>query len=960
MTRDGAEWARLDALLEAALDLPQAERRQWLDRACAGDPDTRAALERLLKHAEADTGPIQPGAALESSAHAPSSSGDGALAPGGRLGRYEIVSLLGSGGMGHVYRAVDPSLGREVAIKAVSGALHGDAASLRRFEREARVLAALNHPGIATIYGFEQLGGVPYLVLELVAGETLGDRLAKGRLPVAEAVAIARQVAEALEEAHRQGVVHRDLKPSNVMLTPEGRVKLLDFGLAKSPEPGISDQARTLTGVIVGTAPYMSPEQVRAEVVDERADVWAFGCVSYEMLTGRRAFAASQVPDILASVLRDEPDWAALPSETPPALRRLLERCLRKVPRERLQAMGDARLELSELEAASPNAARDDARMRRRVVAVVGLAVVGLLIVALTVRRPSPPPRVLQLSLDLPPQLALDERFAAPFALSPDGARLALVAVEDGRSRLFVREIDEITPRRVGGVDSAWQPFFSPDGRSIAYFDDGKLFRVPVEGGRPVLITAVTVNPRGASWAPDGTIVLAPSQTSGLVRVADGGGAVRPLTELTASRGEETHRWPQVLPDGRHVLFTVVEQDASFDDGELQVASLATGERRTVLKGAAWGRWVESGHLLFARHGRLHAVPFDLERLQAGGAPVVVVDGVRYDVRNGGTHADLAGDAIVYQPARPSLPERHIVGLDAAGAISRFTERPRVFRAPRASPDGSRLAVVIGTGAATDLWLVDPGSTLTRVTSGLGPLLPLWRPDGRALTVSARAGDRWRLLDVSPDGGPPRVRHESAHRLYANGWTPDGRRLVFQQYHPDHGWDLWSVAEGGRPEPLLATPSHEARAAVSRDGHWIAYESDELDGLVEIYVRSFPDGERKLRLTTSGARLPRWGAPGELFYWRTDGPGSLQKVRWRAEGDRFVVLEDAPYWPESESTRAARSILVVMNDASYDVDAAGRVVMLEPVAPRDAAPLARPVVVFGWAQELRRRMASTP
>ena len=498
--------------------------------------------------------------------------------PGQQLGRYEIVNLLGAGGMGRVYLARDPSLGREVAIKALAHAFRGDSGSLRRFEREARVLAALSHPNIAAIYGFEHLDGAPYLVLERVDGETLAQRLSRGPLSRAEALSVAAQISEGLEEAHAKGVVHRDLKPSNVMLTSGDRAKLVDFGLAKTAGAqgdtaitDLVDEPITVSGTLLGTARYMSPEQVRGEEAGTRTDVWAFGCLLYEMLTGRAAFAGPSVADVLAAVLRDEPDWTALPRDLPAGIHRLLRRCLQRDPRLRLQHIGDARLEIADASlesspallpvppptpipgaAASPSppagsraAGPGVARYGRWLLAFAALVLVAGAAIAWRAWPASTPPRAVRLSLDLPAGVTLSTDYAPPFAVAPAGSPIVLEAVERGASRLYLRGLGDLALQPLAGTEGARQPFFSPDGAFVAFFADRKLVKVPIEGGPALPLADFGGNPRGAAWAGDGTIIVAPSQTSGLVRLSDRGGVPTPLTTLDPSRGEYSHRWPQ-------------------------------------------------------------------------------------------------------------------------------------------------------------------------------------------------------------------------------------------------------------------------------------------------------------------------------------------------------------------------------------------------------------------------------
>ena len=571
-------YRRAGEIYHAALALPADRRPEFLERMCGDDRALLVEVQSLLAaHAEAGQfieAPHEEVSVLlesilsdkprQSSARPGDFSAgttDSVLTPGQQLGRYQVLDLLGSGGMGRVYRALDPSLGREVAIKALSRTFRGDPASLRRFEREARVLATLSHPNIATIYGFERLEGLPYLVLERVHGETLSERLLRGAMPVAQALEIARQIVAGLEEAHGKGVIHRDLKPSNVMLTPDGRVKLVDFGLAKAIGAGLNtdDSVASITaaGVVLGTARYMSPEQVRGELVDTRTDVWSFGCVLYEMLTAHAAFAGRSVSEAVAAVLRDDPDWRAVPASTPRTIERLLRRCLRRDPRNRLQHIGDARLDLIESEDSSTDAVSVRRSKPRWLVPalIVAAAVVAMSTIAF-VRWPrnasvSQPARV---SLELPSRITIASEYSAPFAIAPTGSTVVFEAVENGTQRLYVRDINNPTPRALSGTDGARQPFFSPDGEWIGFFANRKLAKVPIGGGAVLQLADIGGNPRGAAWIPDGTIVVAPTQTSGLERVPDAGGRLIPLTSLDKARGEYSHRWPDVLPGGKWVL----------------------------------------------------------------------------------------------------------------------------------------------------------------------------------------------------------------------------------------------------------------------------------------------------------------------------------------------------------------------------------------------------------------------
>lgn len=979
-----AGWTRLDALLDAALSCAPGERTRFLDQACAGDAPLRARMGELLDIAQADDPALRPGGGLEGALAREVLDDLGgperhpALPPGTRLGRFEVRELLGSGGAGSVYRALDPTLGREVAIKALAGAFHDDPGALRRFEREARVLASVNHPNVAVIHGLEVMGGAPYLILELVEGETLDERLRRGPLSWRDAVEVARQIAEGLEEVHEKGVVHRDLKPANVKLTGTGRVKVLDFGLARA-RPPLGDDAgedplatATLPGTILGTVPYMSPEQARGEPVDARTDVWALGCLLYEMLTARRAFDGPTASDVLAAVLRHEVDWTALP-RMPPQLRRLLERCLRRDVRQRWQNVGDVRLELAELPASAELAATalapEDVPRRppHRLVRSAGFIAAALAAVAagtllsdrLWPRPAVPAPRVLQLAVPTPVGIELFTDFAPPFALSPDGSTVVFIGVgADGARQLFVRSLEELEAQPLAGSDAAWQPFFSPDGRWVAFFRHGRLEKMALTGGAPVPLAELGGRPRGGWWGADGTIVVARSETSGLSRVSAEGGRLEELTRPDVARGERSHRWPQVLPGGDSVLFTV-DHEGGRDGSTIEVLSLRTGERQVLVEGGTFARFLPDSHLVFARAGRLFAVPFDLQRKATGGRPTTVLDGVRFSSGSGSAHFAVASGTLLYVPGLPSSPERQLAWMDPSGRRTPSGGPARHFRELRLDPRGERIAVRIGPTDEAEVWIQDVESeTPSQLTFGLRPWHPTWTRDGKNLTVGAEVGGAWRLLSVPVAGGAPVVLHESPHRLYPMDWSPDGRFLVYQELRPGSGWDLavLEMDETGRPgtsRPWAATPANEARARFSADGRWLAYESDELDGLVHVYVAPF--GRPGLRVTASrpAGRAPVWAGGRELLYW-APFPSEIRRVTWNERRGNFEVHADDPVWtPSRDGPR--------LPSPPFDFDASRKALLfLDDRRPESSPPPYRMTLFAGFGEEVRRRLSAAP
>lgn len=968
---------RIDELLEAALDRPPEDRARHLLEVCGGDSGLRERLQRLIALAECAEDALPPGGALAGPLWDELSrevrGADREWQPGERVGRYQVRKLLGAGGMGLVYQAYDASLGRDVAIKALADGVAEAPDGRRRLEREARLLATLNHPNIGAIYGLELIEDAPYLVLELVEGPTLAERLERGALPIDEAVQVGLQVALALEEAHRKGVVHRDLKPANVKLGAGGRVKVLDFGIAKPIARAVdptSGTAGTVTrsGTVLGTAPYMSPEQARGEPADTRSDVWAFGCLLYEMLAGQPAFRGASPAEILAAVLRDDVDWGLLPRGTPAAVRRLLRRCLRRDVRDRLQDIGDARLDLNE--PAEDSGAEERGHRARPVFWLSAVALLAGLMGAWIASGRGPHPRgVARLSLELPAGLALGSDFSAPFALSPGGSRLAMVASKDGTTRLYLRKLDRLELVPLPGTEGAWQPFFSPDGRELAFFAERKLKKVPVDGGAVVSLAEIGGNPRGGTWAADGTIVLATSPRSGLARVdARRGGTPTPFTHLDLGRGEGSHRWPQAVPGRPWIVFTTGIHNATFDDARLEAVSLETGERRELLGSGSHGRCA-AGRLFFALSGRLLAAPFDAETMAVRGTPEVVLDGVRYDMRTGGTHAAVSdGGTLVYSAAAPTSLETHLAWVDGAGSLTRIGGSPRQFREPCLSPEGLRVAVRIGTESQSDLWVVHTESaTLSRLPFNLSPHRPIWTPDGRAVTVSAEKDGRWKLFTVPVTGsGGAVVLFEGSHRVYPNAWSADGRSLVFQEQRPTTGWDLRVLPVGpdgraaGAVRDLAATSFQEVNAAVSADGGWVAYESDELDGIYGIYVLPLTGPGAKVRATVTGARWPRWGADGQLYYWHPPGARSgpsrtlpgLHRIAWRRAA-QLATASSTPVWGGAAPASLGR--LVVGSYAGYSVDVSRpgpRFLFLETGAASIEAPVRGPVLVLNWPEEL--------
>jgi Tol biopolymer transport system component/predicted Ser/Thr protein kinase len=817
---------------------------------------------------------------------------------GSTVSHYRVTSKLGEGGMGEVWRAEDTKLGRDVALKVIPDSFAGDVERLERFEREARVLAALSHPNIAGIHGLEDVGGKRFLVMEVAEGETLSERIAKGPLPVEEAVRIAVQIAQALEVAHDKGIIHRDLKPGNVVVAPDGRAKVLDFGLAKamgihplSGNSGQNTQSPTLApgmtqaGMLLGTAGYMSPEQARGKEVDRRTDNWAFGCVLFEMLGGRRAFDGETVTDVLGAIVHKEPEIAQLPSSVPPRIRRLLERCLQKDPRRRLQSVGDARIALEEWlekpEAADaearPAAAGPSWRSWPLWAAALVAAVAGTLL-GMTLLQPAriaEPQRRLEVAVG---GRSFFSGLGSSVVLSPDGRHLVTVVGDGSATELWLRPLDQLDGTRLvsgAGTETPYQPFFSPQGDWVGYVTPQTLKKVPLTGGAPITLASVQRS-RGASWGPDDTIVIATTAASGLSLVPAAGGEPRPLTTLDEERGEVTHRWPQWLPGGRAVLFTVGVQDVGkFDDATLEVVEVATGERKVVHRGGTYGRYVPSGHIVYIEGETLFALPFDVERLEPTGSPVPVVEGVSTSLGEGGAQYSFSRTGmLVYLGGGVGAPKYPALWVGRDGGTSPLLSEPGTYAHPRLSPDGTRLALTVLRDDNWDIWIYDLARDVsTRLTfSESYDGDQIWSPDGsEILFTSSRTGKTIsfrKRADGTGEAEP--LMAEQGDQTYATSWSTDGRYVMGQRL--GEGLDLWVLdLESGEVEDYLSSPFTEALGVFSPDGRWVAYQSDE-SGRAEIYVRRFPTGGGKWQISDGGGAQPTWSANGrELFYRNNEG-----------------------------------------------------------------------------------------
>jgi Tol biopolymer transport system component len=827
------------------------------------------------------------------------------LVPGTRLGSFRITALVGVGGMGEVYRARDTKLDRDVAIKIIPASLAGNPGRLTRFEREAKVLASLSHPNIAHVHGLEEAGGVHALVMELVEGEDLSRRLTRGAIPLPEAVGIARQIADALDAAHEKGIVHRDLKPANVMMTADGVVKVLDFGLAK-PMIGDSD-AETLShspttidvgtreGVLLGTAAYMSPEQARGRIVDKRTDIWAFGCVLYEMLAGRPAFGGDSLSDTIAALISRDPEWNALPETTTPAVRRLMERCLQKDPKRRLRDIGDARVELE-----NPHA--EDAASRTSLAASprrgIAWAAAGAVLAALAIggawlalREPPAGVRPVRLSVVAPPGTTFALRDITEhlqFQLSPQGDRLALLAAARGeRQKIWIRSFETGVAQPVAGTDGANGIFWSPDGRSLGFQAEGKLKTVSLEGSATRALTDLSFDVSHGAWSSDGVILFSRGSGGSLVSVPTTGGPITPVTTLDTARNETAHRWPQFLPDGRFIFFV---SSTTPDNTGIYLGSLGSRSKTQLLKTSANAVFVEPGHLVFEQNGVIARQRFDLASGSLVGAPESLGDPIQ--VLRGPSYLPLSGarnGTIAFWNASLTLSE--LVWADRSGRPIRTLAAATRYDNPSLSPDGTRVLVTQRSNAnENEMWVYDAatGNSVSRMTFTRGVArFGIWGPGGTDVVYSmgTPSGPQIFRKPASGAGDEVQVGSTLAHyAVFPDDWSRDGTRLVYVAVS-DNAFDVWSLdVKQHKQEPVLDSPANEVQPRLSPNGKWLAYASDET-GRWEVYVRGLGDPPGKWQISRGGGMQPVWRGDGrEVFY--VDLGGTLQAVT--IGGDRSI------------------------------------------------------------------------
>jgi len=899
---------------------------------------------------------------------------------GTRLGTFEITSHIGSGGMGDVYQAHDSKLDRDVAIKVLPEQFARDSERLARFQREAKLLAALNHPNIAAIYGLEQSGSTHYLVMELVPGQTLRERVAGEKaVPVEEALTIARQIAEALEAAHNSEkvIIHRDLKPANVKVTPEGRVKVLDFGLAKAFAAEISPEdmansptlsaAPTMQGMIMGTAAYMSPEQARGRHVNKATDIWAFGVVLYELLTGKQAFQGEDVADILATVVKMEPDWKLLPEATPPAIRTLLRRCLRKDRRQRLQDAIDARIEIDDglawiaeggsqaVPQGGTAAAVPQRKSRERLLAAVAAIAIVLAAAgwgAFAYFRPAPEEAgSVRLLVSPPAGWNLAQRIGgilapAPISVSPDGRRVAFVALDSsGRSLIWIRSMDSLSAQSLTGTEDGYAPFWSPDSRFLGFFAGGRLKKIDVAGGPPVTLCDAPLGV-GGTWNQDGLIVFTPTNTTtALLKVSSAGGEPTAATEL--EQGETRHNRPFFLPDGEHFLFTAVG-----GPGEVRayVASLGSTERTFLFNADSTNVVYSQGHLLFLRETTLMAQPFDAQRLELTGDPFPIAEQIQLPpvVSGSGLFSASVNGVLAYQTGE-SVAGSQLTWFDRTGKPIGVLGESALYGDVELAGDGKWATVSIpnpSSQAGRDLWVYDVARGLkTRFTSDpAAEQNSIWSPDGSRVVFNSRRKGRLDMYQKDSSGaGIEEVLVEDNVDKFPTAWTPDGRSILYVRATGPTGTgrDLFVLPLSGdrKSVPFLETPFVENYAQISPDGRWVSFTSNE-SGREEIHVAPFPGPGGRRLISTAGGAQARWRPDGaEIFYLAPDNKLMVAEVNGR--GSSFEVGAVKPLFQTSAVLGSRRA---------YDVSADGQRFLIN-TAPEQAAS-APITVVVNWTAGL--------
>ena len=897
---------------------------------------------------------------------------------GKTISHYKVLEKIGEGGMGVVYRATDTKLNRDVALKILPEQFASDSQRMGRFQREAEVLASLDHPNIGQIYGIEEAGQTKALVLQLIEGPTLADKIAQGPIPVEDALKIALQMAEGLEAAHEKGVIPRDLKPANIKITPEGQVKILDFGLAKAleaeaPDPSLSQSptltnAATQAGVILGTAAYMSPEQARGKPVDKRADIFAFGAVLYECLTGKRAFEGEDVSDTLAGILAREPEFEALPTNIDPRILDLLERCLEKDARNRWHDIADVRVDIEKI-LASPIAVvahgygKAQPTWRSALALALAAGVIGALTGWFLRSAPNPGP-VTRLSMAIPPgEKLVAAYYDSTIAISPDGGNVAYSTTVDGVSQIFLRRLDSLKTRPISGTESldSVVPFFDPNGFWLGFADEDRIYKIPIDGGERQVVCECLANLRGVSWGPDNTIVFSPGvNTSGIWQISADGGTEEPLTTLAP--GEVSHRWPQLLDGGQLLLFTA-GRESDWDVSKIVAQRLGTDEPPVnLVREATYGRYLPTGHLIYFRGETLMARPLDLDRLEFTGPEVRLIEGIS---QHAGSGAPLVGfsstGSLVYveKSVGDLIQASSPVWVNRSGEVEPLGAPFRSYNFHDLSPNGQRVALSV-QGPAGGIWIydIDSGNLSPFVTRPARGSFPVWLAEDRISFqdrgLSRRASLSWKSVDVGSGSGPLST---STNSINPTSVSPDGTWLTYTESDPNSadGGNIWVVpitddGSPGEAKPFIQTPNFEGGGRISPDGKWMAYTSN-VGGQYEVYVKPFPENGPEKQISIDGGEQPVWGPSGrELFYLMGDQTKTLMSVGISLD-QTFRVLRSPTALFDVESIEDVAPPVTSMYDVSPDGQRFTFVQRREP--PTEPTPL---VVVQNWFEELKERV----
>jgi Tol biopolymer transport system component len=898
-----------------------------------------------------------------------------ALATGSQLGPYQIVCPLGAGGMGEVYRCYDSRLRREVAIKVVPEGTSTRPERMARFAREAQFLAALNHPNIASIYGFEESPTMLALVMELVEGPTLAQRLAEGPLSLEDALPILRQITEALEYAHDRGIIHRDLKPANIKIKPDGVTKVLDFGLAKALSEEIKPtditnsptltSAATKAGLILGTAAYMSPEQARGKTVDRRADIWSFGAVVFEVFTGVVAFQGETTSDTLAAVIRGEPDWKLLPAKVPPEIQQLIHRCLDKDARQRLQSIGEARIAIenaagrtSAVSVSTPALVSAPTEVQAKLPAenhalkyLAGAALAALLVVAgfLVANLPrrggsgAGEQSLIRFTIPPPPGTALNSVERA-LAISPDGTRIAISASTSDGPRLYLRELNTATPVPIAGAEGGSNPMFSPDGKSLAFFTGGKLKKISLDGGAPVTVADGIVNIAGASWGTDHNIYYSSSLTSPIYRVSDSGGKPEAVTKLQPDKSEQGHLSPIVLPGAKTLLYTVFS-GGNIDDGAIVAQQLGSADKKIVVTKGFDPHFLAPNHLLYMRGGNLMSVSFDPGTAEASGSAIPVVQDVVMHAGAGSAQYDVSRDGtLIYINGGKQATENSLVLAEHDAKPQILPVKPNLYESPRFSPDGKLLALTVRLPDA-DIWIYDlERGTLRRMTFAPGvDELPVWSPDGKRIAFASNGRQQAFQIEVEGSGQEEPLFKNETH-FHLQSWSPDGKLIAYERVGSSGQYEIWMLPMEGEHKPYayLTSQFRLNQPAFSPDGHWLAYSSNET-GRGEVYVQRFPGPGEKVQVSTDGGGNPVWSHDGKHLVYENAGTLWAAEVIAPFRVGKTRVLYQGDIWNDA----AGPNYALAPNGK--------RIVLVENVKDPEGGNVK---VVINWNQELQALTAA--